>query len=214
MRMHALIALLMVLSCSVGQAANPSTASIEKTDNALAGPLLVVLSEHLGGRPVVMRLENVAVRPNGMYARTISGVGSLCIEGQQDWMGFRFQAAYDTRLDRTDFPEVSIGGIAAGEHEVPNDPMLVRALDERVALAMTTDQRLPAVRLQLDRIVTVEAGTRYLNIHAEGLADFGAGGAFATRIEGFYDRLRNEWLRVHYELDDTAGSAMAPLVAR
>lgn len=204
----------MVLSVAAVQAEDPVPASTEAAASALAGPLLVVLSEQLGGRPVVMRLEDVRVHPAGKYARTISGVGSLRIEGEQDWMGFRFQAAYDSRLDRTDFPEVSIGGVAAGEHELPNDPALVRALDDRVAASMAVEQRQPSVRLQLDRIVTVEAGTRYLNIHAAGLADFGAGGTRAIRIEGFYDRLRNEWLRVHYELIDAMEVARTPLVTR
>ena len=61
------------------------------------------------------------------------------------------------------------------------------------------------MRLQLDHITTVEAGSRYLRINANGIADFGAEGTSPARIEALYDRRGKAWLRVNYELGPGAG---------
>ena len=86
-----------------------------------------------------------------------------------------------TLLRSAGYPELTIGGVAAGEHEVPNDAGLVGELEERVASGLASESR-GTPRLQLDRITTVEGGQRLLRITAEGVADFGVDGTSAIEI--------------------------------
>lgn len=189
-------------STAVASPGSTGTGGHDAIDNAVAAALVSAISEQLGGRPVDMRLEAIDVRPLSVRDRTVSGTGSLRIEGEgeDDWMGFRFQVLYDSELDSTGYPEVSIGGITADERDIPNDVQLVQQLDAQVVSALGKDFHQPSVRLQLDRIRTVEAGRRYLRINADGIADFGRDGSTNTQIEAIYDRSSNQWLRVHYEM--------------
>lgn len=199
---------LMLLCCS-GSLAASQAEKLRAVDYALAGPLVSVLSEQLGGQAVVVRLEKMNVELSGSNLHTVTGFGTLCIEGQNEWMGFRYQAVYDSRLEQAGFPQVSIGGVTENERDVPNDPRLVRLLDEQVSLILAAEKNLPLVRLQLDRITTVEAGTRYLSMNAGGLADLGVAGTLALSIDGIFDRSRNEWLSVHYDLGDSSASRVS-----
>src|SRR3546814_7587273 len=88
---------------------------------------------------------------------------------------------------------------------MPNDPMLVRHLDERVFERLGQEFAEQTVRLQLDRITTVEAGSHYLRIDASGIADFGPEGTSSARIEALYDLREDAWLRVDYVLGPGAG---------
>ena len=126
------------------------------------------------------------------------------LQGDEDWMGFRFEARFDTQLNSTGDLQLSIGGVSAGERDIPNDVLLVQELDDQVVGALRKGRRQDPVRLQLDRISTVEAGSRYLHIKADGVADFGRAGSTSAKIEAFYDRIRARWLHVRYELGDGA----------
>src|SRR5690606_28844712 len=97
------------------------------------------------------------------------------------------------------------GGVTSKERDLPNDPMLVRQLDERVVERLGQEFAEQTVRLQLDRIRTVQAGSHYLRIDASGIADFGPEGTSSARIEALYDRRDGAWLRVDYERGPGAG---------
>ena len=77
---------------------------------------------------------------------------------------------------------------------------LIGELDQRVAAALSQELGGRRVWLQLDTIESFESAQRYVRIHAAGLADFGLDGSTPARVEGLYDRGRNAWLRVNYEL--------------
>ena len=178
-------------------------------DNAIAGPLITVISQQLGGRAVDMRLDAVDIQDmdvQGMNVRDrmVSGTGSLRIGGNQDWVGFRFHLPYDARLGKAGYPEVTMGGVAAGERDVPNDAQLVQQLEARIVAALSKEFRQQSVWLQLDRIATVEGGSHYLGINADGVAHLG-GDSAGMRIDAFYDRSSGEWLRLHYSLGEDAG---------
>ncbi|MFS8063344.1 MAG: hypothetical protein ACMG5Z_02035 [Luteimonas sp.] len=176
-------------------------------DNAIAGALINAISEQLGGRPVDMRLDAVDVQPVGTRDRTVSGTGGLRIGGDNDWVGFRFQVLYDGQLGSTDYPEVSIGGVAAGERDIPNDAQLVQQLEAKVIAALSKEFRQQSVWLQLDRIATVEGGSHYLGINADGIAHLGVDGSTDLMIEALYDRSSGTWLRLHYGLGDGVGDS-------
>jgi len=185
--------------------------SRDAIDNAIAGPLILVISQQLGGRPVDMRLDAVDIQDMDVQDvnardRVVSGTGSLRIDGNKDWVGFRFRIPYDTRLGKAGYPEVSMGGVAAGERDVPNDAQLVQQLEARIIAALSKGFREQSVWLQLDRIATVEGGSHYLGINADGVAHLG-GDSIDMMIDAFYDRSSGEWLRLHYSLGEDTGYA-------
>lgn len=173
-------------------------------DSAVAAAVVGALSEQFNGREVSIKMDKVDVQPSSIRDRIVSGEGRLQIDGDEDWIGFRFRTLYDTSLGNASYPELTLGGISTTEREVPNDSLLVRQLDENVVNLLGKEFGHQAVRLQLDRITTVEAGKRYLRISASGIADFGREGTTPAQVEALYDRRDNKWLRVNYELGTTA----------
>jgi hypothetical protein len=186
-------------------AAGPAAGGTEAINGAVAGVLIAALTEQFGGRSVSIMLDKVNVLPASIRDRTVSGEGRARIEGDEDWIGFRFNTLYDTTFNSAAYPDITIGGVTGGERDVPNDTALVRELDDRVVERLGQEFSGQVVRLQLDRISTVEAGSRYLRINASGIADFGAEGTSPAQIEGLYDRRGKTWLRVNYELGPGAG---------
>ena len=179
----------------------------ETLDGVVAASLVGALSEQLGGRAVKIRLKQVDVQTTSLRDRLVSGQGEMQIEASQDWIGFRFSTLYDAIFESAGYPELSIGTVGPGGRTVPNDSKLVRELDDRVVGMLGDEFGYQQVRLQLDRIDTVEAGARYLRIDAQGIADFGLDGTAPTRVEALYDREQNAWLRVTYTLDAAPPSA-------
>jgi hypothetical protein len=176
----------------------------EALDGAVAGVVVGALTEQFGGRTVSVKLDKVDVLPSSVRDRIVSGEGRLQIEGDEDWIGFRFSTLYDTDVGNASYPDIVLGGVANGEREVPNDTSLVRQLDDTVVTRLGKEFANQSVRLQLDRITTVEAGKRYLRISAIGIADFGRDGSTPAQVEALYDRRDSTWLRVNYELGPTA----------
>ena len=173
----------------------------ETLDGVVAASLVGALSEQLGGRAVKIRLKQIDVQTMSLRDRLVSGQGEMQIEASQDWIGFRFSTLYDAIFETAGYPELSIGTVGPGGRTLPNDSKLVRELDDRVVGMLGQEFGYQQVRLQLDRIDTVEAGARYLRIDAQGIADFGLDGIAPTRVEALYDREQNAWLRVTYTLD-------------
>lgn len=176
----------------------------EAIDGAIAGVLVGALTEQFGGRAVSVKLDRVDVLPSSIRDRVVNGEGRVQIGDDQDWIGFRFNTLYDTQQGSAAYPDITLGGIAKDEHEIPNDTALVTQLDDTVVARLGKEFSSQAVRLQFDRIVTVEAGTRYLRISATGIADFGRDGNAPAQVEALYDRRDKSWMRVNYELGPTA----------
>jgi hypothetical protein len=187
----------------------------ETLDGVVAASLVGALSEQLGDRPVKIKLKHVEVQVTSLRDRLVSGQGELQIDTAQDWIGFRFSTLYDAIFESAGYPELSIGTVGPGGRTLPNDSKLVRELDDRVVGMLGKEFGYQQVRLQLDRIDTIEAGTRYLRIDANGIADFGIDGTAPTRVEALYDREQNAWLRVSYTLEGTPPPASpAPVGSR
>lgn len=185
----------------------------ETLDGVVAAALVGALSEQLGGRAVKIRLDRVEVQTTSLRDRLVSGQGALQIENAPDWIGFRFTTLYDALLESAGYPELSIGTVGPEGRAVPNDAGLVRELDDRVVGMLGEEFGTQQVRLQLDRIATMETGTRYLRIDASGIADFGLDGTAPARVEALYDRQDSTWLRVAYVLEGTPPVTPAPAVS-
>jgi len=180
----------------------------ETLDGVVAASLVGALSEQLGDRPVKIKLKHVDVQVTSLRDRLVTGQGELQIDTAQDWIGFRFTTLYDAIFESAGYPELSIGTVGPGGRTLPNDSKLVRELDDRVVGMLGKEFGYQQVRLQLDRIDTIEAGTRYLRIDARGISDFGLDGTAPTRVEALYDRTANVWLRVAYVLEPAAAGTV------
>ncbi|QSX77694.1 hypothetical protein [Agrilutibacter solisilvae] len=101
----------------------------ETLSNAIAGPLVVALAEQFGGRRVDMRLTTAEVEPMETGVSAVRGTGQVQVGGRGEWIGFNYELGYDSRLRRAAFPDVSIGGAASGERDMPNDVALVEQLE-------------------------------------------------------------------------------------
>lgn len=208
-----------VLSAATAQAPKPAAAptpavgGTEAINGAVAGVLIAALAEQFGGRPVSIMLDKVTVQPASIRDRAVSGEGRARIDGDDGWIGFRFSTLYDTTFNSAAYPDITLGGVTSDERDVPNDNVLVRELDDRVIEGLAREFSDQTVRLQLDRITTVEAGSHYLRINASGIADFGAEGTSPAQIEALYDRRGKVWLRVNYELGPGAGMEQLGVLA-
>lgn len=198
-------------AAAVPRASAPATAHDDRPalERAVAGVVVGALATKFGGRAVEARFGAIEQRlADGAPAdgaadagqHVISGDGQMRFAGETSWIGFRFRARYDVLLGQVGTTEVvlAVGGDA---RPVPNDTSMVRQLDDRLVDSLRGQWGLPSVRLQLDRIETVETGQHYLLIDADGLADFGRDGSSGIRISAFYDRRSGQWLQLDYDLD-------------
>ena len=186
----------------IAQAAPKRQASSgdETLDNAVAAVVVAALAEQMNTSSIEANIDSFDVRIASVRDRTVSGQGRMRVGDDAEWIGFRYSTVYDTTFRSAGYPQVTIGGVSAGEREVPNDASLVRQLEERVATELDRQFGDRAARLQLDNISTVEGGRRLLRISAQGIADFGRDGSTPVRIEALYDQIAGAWQRVNYEL--------------
>lgn len=177
-----------------------ATSGDETLDNAVAAVVVAALAEQMNTASIEASIDSYEVGIASVRDRTVSGQGRMRLGGDREWIGFRYSTVYDTTFSSAGYPRLTIGGVSAGEREVPNDAGLVRELEDRVALELDRQFTGRAARLQLDDISTVQGGDRLLRINAQGIADFGLDGSTPVRIEALYDRVAGAWQRVNYEL--------------
>ncbi|UHQ21820.1 hypothetical protein LVB77_14215 [Lysobacter sp. 5GHs7-4] len=173
--------------------------NIDAVRDSIAGPLIDAISMRLGGRAVELRLGAVDIRAIDGDERAISGTGDAQIIGLQGWIGFRFGLRYDGRLRRLSAPDVSIDRVAAGERDLPNDPLLVRQLEALVTADLAQEYRKPSARLHLERVSTVEGDGQRLRIDAQATAyldPYGPG--MPLTVVALYDRSGGAWLKLEY----------------
>lgn len=192
---------------AVGQEPAPVPIALASADDnmrsAAAAVVVAALSEQFGNAEVSVQLQTAQVEGSGPRDRVVSGAGRMSIGGavgDDDWLAFSYRTRYDTLFGSAGYPELTLGGDADGERLVPNDASLVSELDDRLAAELEAEHGGERVRLQLDRISTIEAGRRFLRIDAVGIADFGPAGTTTAHVDALYDRRDNAWLRVSHEL--------------
>ena len=181
-----------------------ATSGDEAMDNAVAAVVVAALAEQMNNAAIEVSIDSYEVGIASVRDRRVSGTGRMRLAGDEQWIGFRYSTVYDTSFASAGDPRLTIGGVSAGEREVPNDAGLVRELEDRVALELDRQFGGRAARLQLDDISTVQGGDRLLRIDAQGIADFGRDGNTPVRIEALYDRVAGAWQRLDYELGTAA----------
>src|SRR3546814_15377626 len=120
--------------------------------------------------------DKVGAHQASIRDSAVSGEGRARIGGEDEWIGFRFSTLYDTAFNSAAYPEITLGGVTGDERNMPNDPMLVRQLEQPVVERLGQEFAAKTVRLQLERITTAAAGSHYLPTDSSGNADFSPGG--------------------------------------
>lgn len=183
--------------------------------NAVASVVVVALTEQFDGKSISVSIDSQDVQVTGARERSVTGQGRVRVAGAGDdqWIAFRFRTLYDVVADHAAYPTISIGSVGgAAERSVPNDSTLIGQLDERVVAALSKELGGKRVWLQLDDIESYESGARFVRIDASGVADFGIDGTTPARVEALYDREKDAWLRVNYQLGATAaGTSRLPI---
>ncbi|HEY0660607.1 MAG TPA: hypothetical protein VGD21_04695 [Lysobacter sp.] len=175
-------------------------ATIEK---AVAGSVVGALADRFGGRAVEAKFGAFEVRTVDGRQRSIRGEGGMRFAGDSGWIGFRFHSVYDSLLGQAGPPEVELG-VGGDSRPVPNDGVALRQLEDRVADMLRQQTGMGDVRMQLDRVDTLEMGQHYLVMQAQGLADFGRDGSSRLRVHAIYDRRDGQWLQLEPALGATA----------
>jgi hypothetical protein len=182
-------------------------------EKAVAGVVVGALATQFDGRAIEARFGAIDDQPGDAGRRVISGEGQMRFAGDWAWIGFTFRTQYDVLLGQAAAPELVLGA-GAEARPVPNDTAVVQDLDDALVQALRSDLTFASIRLQLDRIESVEAGQGYLLIDAWGLADFGRDGSSKIRIAAFYDRRSGQWLQLHYDLGEAPDTALPPVAGR
>jgi hypothetical protein len=182
-------------------------------EKAVAGVVVGALAAQFDGRSVEARFDAIDDQAGEDGRRVISGEGQMRFAGDVAWIGFSFRTAYDVLLGQAGTPELVLG-VGGDARPVPNDTTMIRQLDDHLVDTLRREHGMPSVRLQLDRIETVETGEHYLLIDAWGLADFGMDGSSKIRIAAFYDRRSGQWLQMRYDMDAAPETVMPPVAGR
>ncbi|HEY5851884.1 MAG TPA: hypothetical protein VIT62_14105 [Lysobacter sp.] len=182
-------------------------------EKAVAGVVVGALAAQFDGRPVEARFDAIDDQPGEDGRRVMSGEGQMRFAGDVSWIGFSFRTAYDALLGQAGAPELVLG-VGGDARPVPNDTIMIRQLDDHLVDTLRRERGMQSVRLQLDRIETVETGEHYLLIDAWGLADFGMDGSSKIRIAAFYDRRSGQWLQMRYDMDAAPETVMPPVAGR
>src|SRR3546814_13700334 len=97
-------------------------------------------------------LDRVSAHQASIRDSAVSGEGRARIGGEDVWIGFRFSTLYDTAFNSRAYPEITLGAVTGDERNMPNDPLLVRPLDERVIERLGQELAQQTLPLPLDRL--------------------------------------------------------------
>lgn len=195
-----------IAATPIRAAADPMTRAEgrEAADSALAGALVGIANEQFNGARIELKLDTVDMQAVSPRDRDASGTGQLRIGGDVDWLPFRYRALYDTDTQTASGATITLGSTDAGGTEVN------AAHTMAVELARAAGERLRAefpgqrVGLELSRVQQLKSG-RYQRFLAMGNVAFDREPGTKAAIEGLYDPATRRWLRLNYELGDTAG---------
>ena len=173
-------------------------------DAAVAGALVGLTNEQFKGERIELKLNTVDMRAVSPRDREVSGTGQLKIGNDTDWLPFRYHALYDTETQTAASPAITLGSSEAGGVEVAVTDAASTALASAASEQMRGEFPDQKVTLDMSKIQRQKSG-RYERFIALGDVRFDREPATKAAIEGLYDPARKRWLRINYELGDTAG---------
>lgn len=172
-------------------------------DDAVAAALIGAISTQFGQRKVEVKLDNVVATPAGLIQRDIRGSGRLRIGQDKTWIPFRFEALYDTEQASVGYPDLTLGSGQPGKSLSP-DTTIARRLVAEVDARLRDEFAGQPASFTVDSVRVEPAGTRYLRVQANGVAQFGREGDADAGIRALYDTRTGDWLQLEYELGVTA----------
>ena len=174
----------------------------QSIDAAVAAALIGAISNQFGTRKVEVKLDRIATEPVNLIDLIdlrVRGDGRLRIDSDDEWLPMAFGALYDSITASVAQPRLTVGG--GGEaSEISPTSELGRSLARQAAAQLHDEFAQQPAHLHLDRISQRVAGKRYLRLEGVGAVDFESQGSSVAVVHGLYDRSRNEWLQVAYEL--------------
>lgn len=179
-------------------------------DGAIAAAVIGTVVEQFGSRMVEVKLDAMAVSALSLRDRQVDGHGRLRIDNEDEWLPFRYRALYDTQTTTVEHPRLTLGADDGQGRALTADSVLATALGQRVSERLTAEFADQHFDFQLDRVSIHESGSasRYARVSGSGLVDFGREGAAEAQVEALFDRRKQQWVRIDYELGN-AVQAMA-----
>jgi hypothetical protein len=194
-------------SVVVGHSLHPAPQSRmegnQAIDDAAAAALIGAISGQFGERKVEVKLDTVEATPAGLIQRDIRGTGRLLIGQDDTWIPFRFHVLYDTEQASAGYPDLVLGSDQPGK-SMPADAAIAKRLAAEVDMRLRDEFAGQPVSFTMDSVRVQPAGTRYLRLQANGIAQFGREGDASAAVRALYDIRTGEWLRLDYELGATA----------
>ncbi len=119
--------------------ASPGTRAqaVESLDAAVAAAVIGSVSSQFNAGNVRVQLDGMSVAPSSIQDRQVTGEGRLQIDGDSEWIPFKFAALYDTASTEVTSPQLQLGGGTASPI-VPRST-LARAFNTQVARALATE---------------------------------------------------------------------------
>ena len=189
----------------------------EAAESSIAGALVGIATEQFDGERIEVQLETVDMEAVSPRDRKVSGTGLLKVGNDTDWLPFRYRALYDTETQAAGWAAITLGADDAGGEAVANHDAALGTLAKATSDRMQREFPQQAVSLDLANAQRQRSG-RYLRYLAHGAARFDAQDPTPFKVEGLYDPAGKRWVRVNYELGDTAHWAFsdgtAPSVTR
>lgn len=197
-----------VVARAVGAAAHSQLDAHDALNDAVAAAVIGSVSRQFDSSDVTVKLDDVRIAPASIQDREVTGQGRLRLDGDPQWIPFRFAALYDTASTEVTYPRLKLGasGVSAA------DATLARSLAVKVEAALRAEFSGQGVSWTPGP-ATVAGDGRYLRVAGTGVADFGSDGEAPAHVEGLYDRRDARWVRVNYELGSGEPLRDAPAVA-
>lgn len=192
-----------IVATAAGDAPQSRTEGAQAIDDALAAALVGAITTQFDERTIEVKLDHVESTLAGFLQRDLHGNARLKIGRDGAWIPVTFSALYDTSNGTVGFPSLVLGADAPGQ---------VLAADDRITrqLATEVDARLgneftsQDVRFKIDQARVVHIGGRYLQLDANGVADFGVEGTTTAIINALFDPKTGRWIQLSYELGPAA----------
>lgn len=192
-----------IVATAVGSAPQSRAEGAQAIDDALAAALVGAIATQFDERIIEVKLDHVESTLAGFLQRDLHGNARLKIGRDGAWIPVSFTALYDTSDGTVGFPSLVLGADAPGQ-VVPADDRITRQLASEVDARLRTEFTSQDVRFKIDQARVVHLGGRFLQLDANGVADFGVEGTTTAIINALYDPDTGRWIQLSYELGPAA----------
>lgn len=176
---------------------------VQAINDALAAALVGAIATQFDKRLIEVKLDRVESTLAGLVQRELHGNARMRIGNDAPWIPVTFTALYDTSSGTVGFPSLVLGADGPG-HALPVDDRLSRQLADEVHARLGSEFSGQAVHFRIDQAKVVEVGHHFLQLDANGVADFGVEGTTTAVINALYDPDTQRWIHLSYELGPAA----------